>query len=112
MNIGDPELLNELNELSVNLPKAIQRLAKSGRDLAAAEREYKIELAKESLRLKADGMAVTLIDKTVFGSGRVPDMRFKRDVAEVNYKTEQENINGIKLQMRLLEAQLDREWKS
>lgn len=72
------------------------------------EQKYKIALSEEALRLKNQGMAVTLIDKVIYG--RVAEQRFKRDTAEVMYKTAQENINSIKLQMRILDSQINREW--
>ena len=44
------------------------------------------------------------------GSEEIAQLRFKRDCAEVVYKSAQEAINSYKLQLRLLDAQLDREW--
>ena len=55
-------------------------------------------------------MAVGMIDKTCYGIPAVAELRFKRDVAEAVYKANMEAINSIKLQMRLIEAQLSREW--
>ena len=51
-----------------------------------------------------------MIDKTCYGIPSVAEARFKRDVAEAVYKANLEAINSIKLQMRLLENQLQREW--
>ena len=55
-------------------------------------------------------MAITLIDKTCYGIPSVAEARYKRDVAETIYKANQEAINSIKLQMRLLENQIGREY--
>jgi len=55
-------------------------------------------------------MAITLIDKVVFGDRHVAEMRFKRDVANATYEANKEHINVTKLQLRLLEGQLSREW--
>ena len=38
------------------------------------------------------------------------EKRFKRDVSEAMYKTALENINVLKLQIKILENQLEREW--
>ena len=35
---------------------------------------------------------------------------FQRDVAKVMYETNQEHINTVKLQLRLLDNQIAREW--
>ena len=55
-------------------------------------------------------MAIGMIDKTCYGLPNVAELRFKRDVAEVIYKANLEAINSIKLQLRLIESQINREW--
>ncbi len=55
-------------------------------------------------------MPVTLIQQVVYGVPEVAEKRYKRDIAEAMYQTAQENINSIKLQMRVIEGQLNREW--
>lgn len=110
-NIGDPDLVLELDNLNKKLSESIENLSKHGKALAEAERTYKVELTKEALKLRDKGIAVTLIDKIIYGSGDIPDLRLKRDLAETLYKATQENINGIKLRMRILENQIDREYR-
>ena len=100
--------INELNDLTNRLGTQIKTLGKYGREFAEAEKNYKIALMTQSLRLRDDGMAVTLIDKVVYG--KCAEERFKRDVAEVMYKTAQEEINGTKLKIRVLSEQIAREW--
>lgn len=106
------DLMNELNDLSLKLSLSGKQLERYGRELAEAERDYKITLRQEALKLRAEGMAVTLIDKIVYGDEDVADKRFKRDIAETMYKTAQESINTLKLKMRILDAQIQREWNS
>ena len=103
-------LVNELNELSAQLVHGVRLMADYGRKLAQAEADYKIALAEKSLELRDEGMAVTLIDKVVYG--KVATERFKRDTAEVLYKTAQENINATKLRLRLVQAQIEKEWSN
>ena len=110
-NIGDPELINRLNDLTYKLTQGIKLMGKYGREYAQAEHDYKMELAKEAVRLRNTDMPVTQIQLVIYGSGNVPKMRFERDKAQVMYETSKENINVLKLQMRLLESQIDREWK-
>ena len=50
--------------------------------------------------------------RKIGGIPDVADARFKRDVAETVYKANFEAINSIKLQLRLIEAQIDREWNT
>ena len=105
------ELFNDLQGLTIKLNTSINLLARYGKDFAEAERDYKITLRQEALKLRAEkGMPVTLIQQVVYGVPEVADKRFKRDVAEAMYQTAQENINSIKLQIRVIENQLNREW--
>lgn len=110
-NIGDPELITQLNDLNIQLSQGIRLMGRYGREYAQAEHDYKIELAKEAIRLREKDIPVTMIQLRIYGTGDVPEKRFKRDTAKVMYDTAQENINAIKLKMRLLEAQIDREYR-
>lgn len=103
-------LVNELNDLQSQLVTGVKLMADYGRKLAQAEYEYKIALSKEALRLKADGTPATLINLIVYGN--VAKERLKRDTAEVMYKTSVENINAVKLRLRLVQAQIDKEWSN
>lgn len=104
------DLYNELQSKTRQLEISIKELRNSGRRYAEAERDYKVLLRKECLKLRDEGMAIGMIDKTCYGIQAVADARFNRDVAEVVYKANLEAINSLKLQMRLIEAQLSREW--
>lgn len=110
-NIGDPELITQLNDLNGQLSQGIRLMGRYGREYAQAEHDYKIELAKEAIRLREKDIPVTMIQLRIYGTGDVPKKRFERDKAEVMYDTAKENINAIKLKMRLLEAQIDREYR-
>ena len=100
------ELQNKIKELEIS----IKQLRVSGTSYAQAERDYKVLLRTECLKLRDDGMAIGMIDKTCYGIPSVAEARFKRDVAEAVYKANMEAINSIKLQMRLIESQIQREW--
>lgn len=105
------DLFNELQELTKKLNQAIKSLNKNGQALAKAEQEYKILLRQEALKLRQDeNMAVTLINQIIYGIPSVAEKRFKRDIAEAMYQTNQEYINSTKLQIRILESQIQREW--
>jgi hypothetical protein len=106
----DTDLMNDLNDLSIELPRAISRFESRGREQAQTEHDYKVVLSQEALKLRADGMPVTLIDKVVYGVEVVADKRLKRDIADALYNAERENINSIKLQIRILDNQISREW--
>lgn len=104
------DLVIELQEKTVKLDASIRMLRQNGTAYAEAERDYKVILREECLKLRDQGMPVGLIDKICYGIPRVAEARFQRDIAEVVYKANQEAINSIKLQMRLMESQIQREW--
>ena len=104
------DLQIQLTEKIKQLEISIKELRNSGTSYATAERDYKIKLREECLKLRDSGMAITLIDKTCYGIPSVAEARFKRDVAETVYKANLEAINSIKLQLRLIENQISREW--
>lgn len=104
-------LFNDLQMLTDRLNNSVKQLAKYGQELAECERDYKITLRQEALKLRQEkNMAVTLINQIIYGIPEVADKRFKRDVADTMYNVALENINSLKLQMRILENQLSREW--
>ena len=106
-------LFNEMQKLLNDLNISIKKLRETGTDFAEAERDYKITLRQEALKLRAEkGMPVTLIQQVVYGVPEVADKRFKRDVKEAIYQANQEAINSIKLQIRIIESQLQREWSN
>lgn len=106
----DNDLFNQLQSKTKELEVSIKSLRQTGTNYAQAEKDYKVLLRQECLKLRDDGMAIGMIDKTCYGIPSVAEARFKRDVAEAIYKANMEAINSIKLQMRLLEGQLQREW--
>ena len=106
------DLYNELQAKTKELEVSVKSLRQSGTNYAQAEKDYKVLLRQECLRLRDEGMAIGMIDKTCYGIPSVAEARFKRDVAEAVYKANLEAINSIKLQMRLIENQLQREYGS
>ena len=104
------DLYSELLAKTKQLDKSIYQLRISGTEYAAAERDYKVLLRQECLKLRDGGMAIGMIDKTAYGISSVAEARFKRDVCECVYKANLEAINSLKLQLRLIDAQINREW--
>lgn len=94
------------------LDMSVRALRKTGTEYAEAERDYKIALRKESLKLRDEGMAVGMIDKVIYGTPSVADARFKRDIAEAIYKANMESINALKVQIKVLTNQYDKEWST
>ena len=105
------DLYMELREKTRQLDISLSRLRRSGDEYAKAERDYKILLHQEALKLRDKGMAIGMIDKVIYGIPSVAEKRFLRDSAEIVYKANQEAINTLKLEIRILDSQIEREWK-
>ena len=90
------EILNKQQELDIS----IKQLRKTGTAYAQAEKDYKVALRTEALKLRNEqDMAVTLINQIIYGVPKIADLRFKRDVAQAVHKANLEAINSIKLQI-------------
>ena len=106
------DLLNELQAKIKQLELSVKELRTSGTNYAKAERDYKILLRTECLKLRDEGMAIGMIDKTCYGLPTVAEARYLRDVAKTVYEANQDAINSLKLQIRVIEAQINREWNT
>ena len=106
------DLINEIQSRVKSLDVALNAFGKRGRESAEAEREYRVALAKKILVERDKGTPVTIISDICRGSAEIADLKFKRDVAEVMYKSATEAINCYKLNIRVIEGQIDREHHS
>lgn len=104
------DLYNELNAKLDQLSASLKKLRQTGSEYAKTERDYKILLRQEVLKLRNEGEAIGVIQLTCYGIPSVAEARFKRDVSEAIYKANQEAINTLKLEIRLIESQLEREY--
>lgn len=103
------DLYQELQQKIKELEVSVKSLRKTGSAFAKAEMDYKIALSKEALIMRDSGMAVTMIPLVIYGKENIATLRFNRDVAETIYNANQESINALKLQIRIIEGQIGRE---
>lgn len=104
------DLINEIQNLTKQLTNSLKQLRTNGIKLAEAEKEYKIAVNKKALLLRSEEMPVTLINQVIYGYEDIAQLRFLRDSAEVVYKANLEAINTLKLQIRIIENQIKREY--
>lgn len=103
-------LINELLYKTSSLKKLVEEANRYGLDLAKAERIYRISLATKLIELKASGVAATLCSDLARGDEIIAQLREERDKAEVWYKSSLEHIMASKLEVKILEGQIEREW--
>lgn len=110
--MNEHDLLNELSAKVNLLDTAVKELSKRGQRYAQAEHDYKVRLSQQILIERDKGVPVTIISDICRGNKEIAKLRFERDVAEVAYKAAQEAINSYKLQVRILDSQISREWSN
>lgn len=108
----ESDLYLELQEKTRQLDISVRSLRTTGTERANAERDYKILLRSECLRLRDEGMPVSLIALVVYGIKEVADARRERDIADAVYEANKESINALKWMMKIINEQIGREWSS
>lgn len=106
------DLYNELMQKSKELDISIKSLRRTGRDYAEAFTNYRIKLAEELMKLKAEGYAITLAGDIARGKPEIAHLKFDEIAKEAIYKANLESINAIKVQIKIIQSQLDKEWSN
>lgn len=106
------DLLYELEKARQDLNTSMQMLRKHGEELAQAESEYQVIKAQTVLMMKQDGCSITEIGLSIKGQPEVAKAMLKRDIAKTMYEANQEHINVKKLDIRVIENQIAREWNN
>lgn len=96
------DITKEMYEISKRLDKASRVLTKMAVERAETERIYRMKLAQEMLKLKDEGVSVTLIPD--MARGNVSDLKFQRDLAEGKYKAAIESLEALKSQLSALQS--------
>jgi hypothetical protein len=104
------DLYLEIQDKVKALDEAIEELESLAYRKAKSNQEYKVVKAQVSFTLKAQGYPVSLIADICYRDEELSDSLHEKDLAESLYEVCQEKINALKLNIRLLENQLAREY--
>ena len=105
------DLMLDLQTRVQMLDQALKQLGNRGRAYAQAEQDYRIALASKILEEREKGTPVTIISDVCRGNRAIAKLKFERDIAETVYKSALEACNVYKLQIKVLESQIDREYR-
>lgn len=105
------DLIQEIGAKSALLDTAIKQLGIRGRAYAQAEHDYRVAMRQKILEERANGTPVTIISDLCRGDPDVAQLRIERDIALTVYESAKEAIQTYKLQIRILDAQIEREWR-
>lgn len=104
------EEIEQMNNLNNLLSSALTEYKKRGKEYAKAYRNYRIKVAQKLLQLKAEGMPVTIAYDIARGDEEVATAKEQEIITECLYKSCQEAINTYKLQIKILQEQINKEY--
>lgn len=100
----------KMEELNKYLTSALSEYKSRGKAYAEAYRNYRVLLSQELLRLKAEGMPVTICSDLARGKKEVAEAKEQEIITECLYKSCQEAILTYKLQIKVLQNQIDKDY--
>ena len=100
------EIIKSLEELDIT----ISTLSKTGQDYGRAFTNYRIALSEELVKLKQEGYAISLAENIARGKPEIAKLKYEEISKEAIYKANLEKINAIKLRIKVLTNQYDKEW--
>ena len=106
------DLQNELNIQLNNARDAQENLVPNAVSLANLEKQYKIAKAKKVAELDLKGVAKTLISTYVEGDETVAELKRQLVIAEGTYDATKDKLNLFKLNAKMLNDEINREWNS
>lgn len=106
------DLYTELLKMQHELDISVKQLRTSGKDYATAYTEYRVALAQELVKLRDEGTPVTLCSDLARGKREVAEKKFQEISKEAIYKANLESINSLKLRIKIIENQIEREWSN
>lgn len=96
------QISRELYNISKRLDKASKNLHKMAKEKAEKEYEYRMNLAKEIVMLRAEGYPATLINDVA--RGNVAHLKLERDLAKDTYKAAISSLEAIMSQQTALQS--------
>ncbi len=110
--ISGQDLMLDLQGRMKMLESALRQLGIRGGEYAKAEYQYRIALRQNILKERSDGTPVSIISDVCRGLPEIASLKMQRDIAEATYKAAMEACNVYKLEIRVLENQIEREYKN
>ena len=106
------DLMKSLERVRNDLHVAMKMLRQNGNEMAKAEASYQAVKYQTAMKLRAEGMPVTMIEAIIKGHPDVNEKLFERMTARVLYESNKESINVSKKDLDVINDQISREWHS
>lgn len=89
-------------DTSMQIQKGVRSLYGHAKAYAEAEQEYRMQLAREIMKLREEKLPVTVINDVA--RGNIADLKYKRDLAELTYKTAKDMLQALQSQLSGLQT--------
>lgn len=100
------EIVDKLSTATMLLQESMLELKKLSVVMAETKRIYAIALNKEILRLRTQGVPVTIMLQMAKGDEEVAQKRFDKDIAESSYFCCRDGIDNLKAEIDTLRSLL------
>lgn len=100
----------ELDRIYDRLDPDVEQIRQDASDYAKAEAEYRIELRKEMLAARREGVAWSAMSDLCRGVPRIAELKRRRDELRELLKASHEALNVDKLKTRILQSAIDKDW--
>ncbi len=94
----------EIRQAAKDLRQAVEDIHAAAKEKAQSECDYRIELAREIMRLREGNMPVSIIHDVA--RGNTANHKYKRDLADVLYRATLEAIESQRAQLSALQSAL------
>lgn len=95
-------VIQELTRLAQRLEACGYEVYNLADKKAETEREYRLALAKEIMKLRVEGMPVSIIND--LARGNVAELKFKRDLAQSKYDSAMLSLRALQTSSSVLQT--------
>lgn len=103
---------NDIEAGMAYLEQRTEDMRKDGDAAARADVEYRIAKAKAILDERSKGTPATIAKEVIYARPDVQQALLERNCSQAIHEADKESINSMKLKLRILDAQLARDWQA
>lgn len=100
------QILEQMEQCKQALTRGNTQLKTLAIRKAETEKNYRIEVRKEILKLRLEKIPTTILNDLVRGNEQIAELRLRRDIAESDYYTCISAIENLRLDIEVLRSKL------
>lgn len=91
-----------LRQATARLSEASKQVLKLAKKRARSERDYRMQLSKEIMKLRSEGVQATLIPD--IARGNIAELKFERDLNQELHRSAMSAIEALKVEINALQS--------